>query len=260
MSIPSKKAPAKSKPTYISYSNTLRILRERLNATPEEIAGWVWFGPEIDGLAAYADDEDPPKRFYLGENMDLRDPDATFCDINSPAFYLPPMEQAYFRITEIEDFEPKARFLTGSQLIARWQPYLGERLEAFIKAATDNGSLDEQCPIIGSTEWGKNAPKEIGLFELANIEAIELEEGITPVIDHAKQEEPLSSRRNNAILKELKAAGHDPLSLKVAKGKKGVKAEIRERVSTHGYQPWMSSVAFNKAWLELRQQGKIKDE
>ena len=50
---------------YLAYPAALAQLRSRLNATPEELAAWIYMGPQANGLAAYvnANELDPPPRF-----------------------------------------------------------------------------------------------------------------------------------------------------------------------------------------------------
>lgn len=58
--------------SYIAYPKALSRLVKRLGATAEEIAAWIWDGPEQGGLAAYvnANELDPPPRFFFSVGMD----------------------------------------------------------------------------------------------------------------------------------------------------------------------------------------------
>jgi len=38
---------------YIAYPKALSLLKARLGATADELAGWIWLGPEMGGLCAY---------------------------------------------------------------------------------------------------------------------------------------------------------------------------------------------------------------
>ena len=51
---------------YVAYPKAIHRLSERLNATPEELAAWVWVGPKDGGLSAYlnVNELDPPPRFH----------------------------------------------------------------------------------------------------------------------------------------------------------------------------------------------------
>ena len=53
---------------FIAYPKAMKILREKWQATPEELAVWIFLGPDIGGIAAYrnANELNPPPRFYLG--------------------------------------------------------------------------------------------------------------------------------------------------------------------------------------------------
>lgn len=70
----------RSAPRYIAYPKAMKLLTERLEATPEELAAWVWAGPDDQGLAAYlnANELDPPRPFsyqaLLGGDFDYLAP------------------------------------------------------------------------------------------------------------------------------------------------------------------------------------------
>ena len=53
---------------YVAYPKAMAQLRKRLDATPEELAAWIWDGPRDGGIAAYfnANELDPPPRFHFG--------------------------------------------------------------------------------------------------------------------------------------------------------------------------------------------------
>ena len=51
--------------SYIAYPKAMQQLVQRLGASPEELAAWIWIGPKDGGIAAYmnANELDPPPRF-----------------------------------------------------------------------------------------------------------------------------------------------------------------------------------------------------
>ncbi len=57
---------------YIAYPKALKLLSDQLEATPDEIAAWVFMGPEDGGLAAYlnANEVEEPVRFFYDINIE----------------------------------------------------------------------------------------------------------------------------------------------------------------------------------------------
>jgi len=55
---------------FVPYPRAFQILNSRLNTTPEEIAAWIWFGPENGGLSAYQipDEAGDARQFYFSED------------------------------------------------------------------------------------------------------------------------------------------------------------------------------------------------
>ena len=156
---------------YIAYPKAMALLAGRLNTTPEELAAWVWMGPEHGGLAAYlnANELDPPPRFhYYPANGDDFD-------------YLSPLMACWFSEDDIAHFDPTDRYITGQTLIERWSRQPGLQAEAFIRAKIAESRLLDAHPIYGSTqgtcpEQPGFPPLESGLFLLAHVEAIETED------------------------------------------------------------------------------------
>ena len=164
---------------YIACPEAMRQLAKRLKASPEELAVWVFMGPDLGGLPAYlnANELDPPPEFhfvpYLGD-----DPD-----------YLSPLMACWFREHDVLNFNPAERYITGAALIERWSQHSGIRPEAFIRAKIEESRLQDIHPISGVTQGrvpGDEAypPLSSGLFALSEIKAIENEdfdfaEGIT---------------------------------------------------------------------------------
>ncbi len=159
---------------YIAHPKAMGQLANRLKASPEELAVWVFMGPELGGLRAYlnANELDPPPEFcfdpYLGDDPYCLD-------------YLSPLVACWFRQQDILNFSPTRRFIAGRALMDRWRPHLGMQVEAFIRAKIEEDRLLDIHPISGLTQGSMSGDKwyppiSSGLFELSKIEAIEKED------------------------------------------------------------------------------------
>lgn len=169
-------------PKYIAYPKAMKLLAERLDATVEEIAAWLFLGPEFGGLAAYwnvIQFADPPMFSY-----------AYYTGIGN-ADYLSPLMDCWFIAEEIAKFEPTERYITGKALIDRWSQQPGIQPEAYILAKVRELRLEDCHPIYGGTEAtfpnpGSFPPLETGLFALSQIKEIEMSDfGIDEVEKHA---------------------------------------------------------------------------
>lgn len=100
---PSGPAPASGPAAFVAYPAALAHLRQRLKATPEELAAWIFMGPEHDGLVAYlqAGDDERPRRFAFPTGEPSRK--------GGDHHYVPLMMGCWFARQDIEQFEPKAR-------------------------------------------------------------------------------------------------------------------------------------------------------
>jgi len=131
-----------TKQEYFEYSVIRDWLREKLNASPEEIAAWVFIGPDQGGLAAYTNVNeltDPP-RFYFsqGDGFD----------------YLSPLQHCWFLRKDLELFKPRYRFITGGNLVERWQAFGGNDVEEYIQGKISEGRLTMPFhPVFGDTRW-----------------------------------------------------------------------------------------------------------
>ena len=159
---------------YIAYPKAMTQLAKRLKASREELAVWIFMGPEIGGLPAYlnANELDPLPEFcfgpYSGDDPDCRD-------------YLSPLTPCWFRQQDILNFTPPERYITGAELIDRWRPHLDVQVEAFIRAKIEEDRLQDIHPISGLTQGSMSGdewypPMSSGSFELSKIEAIEKED------------------------------------------------------------------------------------
>jgi hypothetical protein len=173
---------------YVAYPTALRVLRDRLEATPEELAAWVYAGPEEGGLAAYvnANELAPPPRFYFPTG----DPTRAGVDHD----YVAPLMATWFRPEDLASFVPRDRFLSGRALIERWSEVPGIDVPAYIRAKIAESRLIDAHPIYGGTrgtfpQETDFPPLELGLFTLAEIEAVEAED-FGSTIAPAPQESP----------------------------------------------------------------------
>jgi len=159
---------------HIPYLRAMKILIEKWQATPEELAVWIFLGPDTGGIAAYrnANELKLPPRFYfdcfMGED------------------YLSPLMYCYFLKDDIDRFEPTDRYITGAALIERWSYQPGVRPEAFIRAKIAESRLLDIHPTFGGTEAtfgkdnGHSPPLSAGLFAMSHIERIEVEDDLDP--------------------------------------------------------------------------------
>jgi hypothetical protein len=157
---------------YVAYPKAMAQLKERLNATPEELAAWIWLGPEEGGIVAYvnANELDPPPRFQFelgtgnGEDHD----------------YVSPLMACWFLEDEIAEFHPADRYITGEALIKRWAERPGLKAEAWVRAKIQESRLSDLHPLYGGTRATSEdeflPPMTTGLFRLSEVEAIESED------------------------------------------------------------------------------------
>lgn len=197
----------------IGYLTAMELLAKRLNATPEELAVWVFMrtkaealkrlsfrkklkqtplelesdmkeledlnrmGTKDYGLAAYLHDNelDPPPRFYYNIYSGPERFD-----------YLSPLTGCSFREDDIKTFEPAERYITCKALIERWSTRLHTQTKAYIEARITKSQLASIHPIYGVTQGSFSAdansadailpPLENGLFALSAVKDIEEED------------------------------------------------------------------------------------
>lgn len=156
------------KPKYIAYPKALSLLNARLQTTSEEVAAWLFMGPEQGGLAAYmnANELDPPPKFYYSPGRE------------GDFDYFLPLMGCWFLEDDILNFQPTERYVTGKALIERWGEQTGLQSETYILAKIMESRLDDLHPIYGGTEAtfsgiGRFPPLETGLFAISQIEEIE---------------------------------------------------------------------------------------
>lgn len=166
---------------YVPYPKAMQQLARRFNATPEELAAWVWMGPAIGGLSAYlnANELNPPPRFTY-DTADGRGEDHD---------YVSPLMACWFSIEEISRFTPDHRYITGAALLQRWSDHPGLKPVAFIQAKIKESRLLDAHPIYGMTQASHPAdaarpPLETALFQLSDVEDIETKDfGLEPTLE-----------------------------------------------------------------------------
>lgn len=153
---------------YLPFPKAYHLLSKRMTATTEEIAAWVFLGPENHGISAYlnAGESAPPTRFrysYDGVNSD----------------YIGPLMACWFRADQLAAFQPRCRYITCPALIERWSKKIeipNFDVHAFIRAKIAESRLNDIHPLTNLTQWCADEnfpPKKEALFELTHIEEIE---------------------------------------------------------------------------------------
>jgi hypothetical protein len=218
---------------YLSYPMVMALLSSKLKATPEELAAWVYLGPEEGGLAAYrhVNELRNTARFAYAECPDIR-----FHD------FIIPLVSCWFVKDEVDTFSPKIRFITGESLISRWTPHVKEA-RAFIAGKIRESRLSGFHPIFGLTEISFDtqigfAPLEACLFPLPEIKEIEvLDFALSELQLHNKQRGHLDhdlemQQKANMIAAQYKISGRQVTKSKVAEtlaAELGITPETVER-------------------------------
>ena len=160
---------------YIPYPKAMQQLVQRLGASPEELAAWIFMGPERGGIAAYvnANELDSPPRFSYAYFVGTSD-------------YIAPLMGCWFKADDVEQFVPADRYIVGAALIERWNKRPGLRAEAFIHAKIAESRLMDIHPIYGGTrgtfsEQSDWPGLDSGLFPLAHVLQIEAEDFDTAI-------------------------------------------------------------------------------
>ena len=217
--------------TYIPYPKAIKSLVDRFNATPEELAAWVWMTPKNNGLAAYlnANELDPPPRFFY-EALDSSEFD-----------YIPPLMACWFKADDIASFKPIDRYITGAALIERWESQPNIQPKDFIQAKIEEARLSDFHPLYGGTQAsspeGHFPPIESGLFLMSEIERIETEE-LSPYIDdfsekNIKPKESCDDVENKDLLapfKEMNDLRFSEIKITIDPESMGLKISAKKRM------------------------------
>lgn len=166
----SKTAHSAERLEYIAYPKAMKLLADRLGATPEELAAWLFFGSGagLGGLTAYlnANELDSPPRFHYSPGGE------------GDFDYLSQLMGCWFIAEEIANFQPIERYITGKTLIDRWSRQPGIQPEAYILAKIRESRLMDFHPTYGGTEVSfpfaeSFPPLETALFSLTHVKEIE---------------------------------------------------------------------------------------
>lgn len=237
-----------SRNDYISYPRALQLSAERWGATPEEVAAWIWLDPKHGGLAAYchASGSDSWRRFVF----DYTDGDD----------YVARLGCCWFSADELDRFTPRIRYVTATALLERWA-YLGIAVRDYIRDKIKESRLLDIHPSMGGTQWIQNSsfpPEESALFALAEIEAIEMQDGGRSIHDKNVLPRPVLRVQEEAIVAKLSELGFNPKKLpKSRSGTPGVKSAVREALMD---SPLFSGkTTFGKAWERLKRAQDVAD-
>ena len=187
--------PSPSRHRYLAYPRVLQLLVQRFGASAEELAAWVFEGPQQGGLAAYvgANELEPPPRFGFQFHLHADDSHD----------YVAPLMATWFRAEDLDRFAPRTRYITGQALIERWATIPGVRAEAFVMAKIRESRLSDMHPVYGLTRASVPdedyfPPLSMALFRLDAVEAIEAEDfasvGTPPAAGSVRQDASAASR------------------------------------------------------------------
>lgn len=226
---------------YIAYPKAMHQLAARLGATPEELAAWMWLGPEHAGLAAYvnANELEPPPRFHFG--------------LGGGYDYVAPLMAAWFVEEEIAHFEPTDRYITGAALVKRWGEKPGLQPEAFILAKIRESRLQDIHPMYGGTrgtfhEYADFPPLESGLFSMSEVAKVEAE-------DFSVQEDSIGNSANGE-----KASIKEPSTASKARRPETASAESPTQTVGLGSPEWRRETARAAANAKHDKPGGSRDK
>lgn len=260
---------------FIPYLKAKKLLQNRLGATAEEIAAWVYMGPApgakscrvkshptkqaslpayrhwpclpSTGLAAYtnANEFDDPPRFHF--------------DDEHGDDYLAQLMGCWFSAVSIAAFQPQDRYITGQALRARWQAELGDQVDACIRSKILESRLMGFHPIAHGIKWNEEdllPLKGPALFDLADVEAIEAEDGIglIPAGTGRTQSSTLTDDRIAAIVNIAKQFKYDPMSVPYG-GKAAIERECLEKLKGDPHRFTVDT--FKTTWQAARDKGQI---
>jgi hypothetical protein len=185
---------------------------------PEELAAWIYLGPAEGGLAAYlnANELNPPPRF-----------DYAIYHGGSHYDYISPLMACWFCEEELANFEPNDRFISGKDLVRRWETVGGIQPDAFIRAKIAESRLLDMHPTFGCTQGSLPEdqgfpPLEVGLFSMTEVRQIEEEDSLGVEEDQAgialpsataKVERPVRMGGNFEFFREMENLRSDELKM-----------------------------------------------
>ncbi|MAA75047.1 MAG: hypothetical protein CMN28_10095 [Salinisphaeraceae bacterium] len=179
-------------------------LKDRLGATPAELAAWVTFGAAqgCGGLTAY-------KQASISVSPSVLDFD--YMDIGG-FDYLRPLMGAWFLAKDVDEFEPQDRFIEYPRLLEHWSDseWL-EDVEAYVEACVHEDRLHEIHPVSGRSQLSEpdfeyeRPPRETTLLFVEDVKDIERADGLGVVI--AETAAGRKQRIEEMLREEMKARG-----------------------------------------------------
>lgn len=174
---------AKIAAKYCAYPETAALLANRLNATPGEIAMWIFDGSAKGGLNAYLwvydHDDGAQFRFSFTEPSVKPLPEGRVAVTDDNFDYETRIVDCYFVRQKVETFEPRERYITAIALNEEWRVHFADdaKMAAFIRGRIHEGLLHDLHPITGTTQGSFQgqglAPIEAALFRRSEVNAIE---------------------------------------------------------------------------------------
>lgn len=214
----------------------MSLLEKRLQASPEEVAAWVFLGPDDGGLAAYtnANELDPPPRF--------RFPSPTDAGHSHASGYTGLLMWCWFKSEDVETFEPADRFITGAALVKSWSqiPVIVDAVE-YLRAKICESRLCELHPIWGLTQ--ATLPDEAdrphygtGLFRQSEVRAVEREDFLREVTKGAESPEERRSRLKKRCA-DVKNSGEKAFLLVVAEEERISISRLKQLIKPPSPEP-----------------------
>ncbi len=162
---------------YVHYLRARSMLEKRLGATPQEIGMWTSFGKELHGKPAGGINGYLDPDLYAGRPRRFRFKDPIAEDFD----YLSQLMACYYRLDDLEHFQPQDRYLTYEAVVRRFRRFCSqEEAIALLRTKVMDGELDSFHPITGGTagtrSWGDESgfpPLSDGIFWLKQVIGVE---------------------------------------------------------------------------------------
>lgn len=182
---------------FIAYPEAMKILRSKWNATIDDLAMWIFLGPEFGGLIAYTDinenEYSADVTYSSVDDLNKKPREFSFAYYNCHDDYYWPLNETWFLRKDVDQFVPSDHYITGKQLLERWSKDTDIAPEAYIRKLIRESRLIDFHPTHGGTvaTFGnsngvKFPPLPSGLFSLSAIKQIEAEDGLVVELTMAK--------------------------------------------------------------------------
>ena len=169
---------------FIEYREAIHLLGTRLRATtPEELAVWVFLGPGWGGIDTYTQESGQPEKLLFGSYEGQRD-------------YLPTLRRCWFLRSDVEQFEPQERFITGATLIERWRQYDNDP-EDLLRLEISRDRLVALHPtfggyVLGSIRGNDNSPPlSEYLIAMSGVDSVEAKLTVMVEIQTGTEAQPV---------------------------------------------------------------------